>query len=332
MFKSAIVYRIASGWKPPALAALEEALGKARFAPCTPAQARSSGWVAPRGEEHGALAESIGGQLILNLRTETRAVPGSAVREALAERLEQIERQTGSRPRGRQRKELKEEVTIDLLPRAFSKFSDTRIWIDPKAGLMIVGAGSAARADEAVGALMEAFRDLGEELPASLVRTGMSPTSAMSTWLAEREAPAGFTIDRECELKQAGAGESAATAAEGASPARADDKATVRYARHALDIDEIVAHIEQGKLATRLAMTWQGRVSFVLDSRMVLRRIEILDVALEAFAAQPGGGQDEGFDADVAIATAELGRMIPDLIEALGAEAGSEGGSPAKPA
>lgn len=331
MFKSAIVYRIASGWEPPPFAELEEALGKARFAPCSPAEARSSGWVAPRGEEHGALVESVDGQLILSLRTEIRAVPGSAIRDALADRLQQIEQQTGSRPRGRQRKELKEEVTIDLLPRAFSKLSSTRIWIDPKARLMVVGAGSAARADEAVGALMEAFRELGAGLPASLLRTGMAPASAMSAWLAEREAPAGFSIDRECELKQAGAGESAA-ATEGASPARAGDKAMVRYARHALDIDEIVAHIEQGKLATRLAMTWQGRVSFVLDSSMALRRIEILDVVLEAFSGQLDGEENDGFDADVAIATAELGRMIPELVEALGGEIEPEGAAPAGPA
>ena len=329
MFKSAIVYRIAPGWEPPSLEALEEALDRARFAPCSPTEPRSAGWVEPRGREHGALAESVGGQLVLSLRTEVRAVPGSAVRDALEDRLRRIEQETGSRPRGKQRKELKEEVVIDLLPRAFSKFSTTRIWIDPKARLMLVGAGSAAKADEAVGALMEAFREKATELPVSLVKTGMSLSTAMSTWLAEREPPAGFSIDRECELKQAGAGESQ-VALEGAAPAPAGDKATVRYARHPLDIDEIVAHIEQGKVATKLAMTWQDRVSFVLDASLVLRRIEILDVVLEAAAGQAGGGEeDDGFDAHVAIATAELGRLVPDLLEALGGEIEPEGAAEA---
>ena len=87
MFKSAIVYRIAPGWEPPSLEALEEALDRARFAPCSPTEPRSAGWVEPRGKEHGALAESVGGQLVLSLRTEVRAVPGSAVRDALEDRL-----------------------------------------------------------------------------------------------------------------------------------------------------------------------------------------------------------------------------------------------------
>jgi len=169
MFKSAIVYRIAPGWEPPSLASLEGALDRARFVPCGPTEPRSAGWIEPRGREHEALVESVGGHWILCLRTETRAVPGAAVRDALEARLQKIEQETGSRPRGKLRKELKEEVVVDLLPRAFSKFATTRIWLDPKAGLLVVGAGSAARADEAVGALIEAFRDLGAVLPAGLL-------------------------------------------------------------------------------------------------------------------------------------------------------------------
>lgn len=319
MFKFAIVYRIAPGWEPPPLARLEEALDRARYLPCGPTEPRSAGWIAPRGGEHEALAESVGGQWILCLRTETRAVPGAAIRDALEARLQRIEHETGSRPRGKRRKELKEEVVVDLLPRAFSKHAVTRIWIDPKARLMVVGAGSSARADEAVGALMEALRGIDAVLPASLLKTKLSPSTAMSAWLAEREAPAGFSVDRECELKQAGAGESQ-LAVEGAAVERADEKATVRYSRHSLDIDEIRAHIAQGKVATKLAMTWQDRVSFLLDSSMSLKRIEILDVVLEGAAEAGQDGADDDFDAGAAIATGELGRLIPDLVEALGGE------------
>jgi recombination associated protein RdgC len=321
MFKSAIVYRIAPGWEPPTVSALEEVLERARFERCGPAEPRSAGWVEPRAEENGPLLEVVDGHWLLCLRTETRAVPGAAVRDALDERLQKIERDTGSRPRGKERKALKEEIVIDLLPRAFSKLVSTRIWIDPRARLMVVGAGSQARADEAVGALMEALKALGMVLPASLLKTAMAPSTAMSIWLSEREAPAGFSVDRDCELKQAGAGESA-LAREGAAPAQPADKATVRYVRHPLDIDEIVEHIAQGKVATKLALTWQDRVSFVLDSSMAIKRLDILDVVLEGAAGTSSvdDAANDGFEADVAITTGELSRLIPDLAEALGGE------------
>jgi recombination associated protein RdgC len=328
MFKSAVVYRIAPDWFAPSLSALEDRLDQARFVPCGPTDARSAGWVEPRGRENAALVESVDGQLILSLRTETRAVPASAVKRALDERLQRIEDETGSRPRGKRRKELKEEVVIDLLPRAFSKFSTTRVWIDPGSHLLVIGTGSTARADETVAALMEVLRGLDDTFAASPVKTELSASTAMSMWLSDREAPAGFSIDRECELRQAQAGAKAEGAqrpvdgklSTASASVVSDEKATVRYARHALDIDEIVGHIEQGKQATKLAMTWQDRVSFMLDASMKLGKIEILDVAIE----QGGGGQgldaEDGFEADVAISTSELGRLIPDLVEALGGE------------
>ena len=121
----------------------------------------------------------------------------------------------------------------------------------------------------------------------------------MAEWLASKEAPAGFSIDREFELKQPDS-----------------EKSVVRYARHTLDIDEVGEHIRQGKLPTQLALTWAGRVSFVLTESLALKKLKLLDVVLEGNAQ----GADGGFDADVALTTGELSRLIPDLLEALGGE------------
>jgi recombination associated protein RdgC len=131
----------------------------------------------------------------------------------------------------------------------------------------------------------------------------------MSAWLSEREAPARFSVDRECELKQPDS-----------------EKATVRYARHTLDIDELGEHIKQGKLPATLAMTWNSRVSFVLTDTLALKKIKLLDVVLEG--SSPADGADDGFDADVAITTGELQHLLPDLIAALGGPLASEAAVP----
>src|SRR5690606_15765781 len=199
------------------------------------------------------------------------------------------------RPKGKRSKELKEQIVHELLPRAFSKRAATLVWVDPKAGLVMVDTASLKRADRILSLLLEA---LGEGASLVLLQTQASPATAMSNWLKNREAPAGFSVDRECELKQPDT-----------------EKSTVRYARHNLDIDEVGLHIEQGKLPTQLAMTWDNRVSFVLTESMALKKIKLLDVVLEG-----AKGQDEGFDTDAAIATGELRRLIPDLVEALDGE------------
>jgi recombination associated protein RdgC len=76
--------------------------------------------------------------------------------------------------------------------------------------------------------------------------------------------------------------------------------------------------VESGKLPTRLALTWDSRVSFVLTEGMQLRKLTFLEVVFEGTS---GSGKDNGFDADAAIATGELRKLLPDLFEALGGEA-----------
>lgn len=293
MFKNAIVFRIET-WNPPAPAELEARLAAGRFAPCSATQALSCGWVAPRGDRQAPLIESVGGQLILELCVEKKAVPTSAVKDLLEQRLDKVEAETGRRPRGKRSRELKDEIVQELLPRAFPKRSHAHVWIDPEAGRVVVGATGAAMVDLIGTALTELFAPGTVLSPA---QTQRSPAVAMAEWLSTREAPAGFSIDRECELKQPDS-----------------EKASVRYARHTLDIDEVAGHIQQGKVPTQLAMTWDSRVSFVLTESLAIKKIKLLDVALE------GSDDDGGFEADVALATGELGRLLPELIDALGGE------------
>ena len=210
--------------------------------------------------------------------------------------MDQIERETGRKPGKKEKRDLKDEAKLDLLPMAFTKMGSMWVWIDPQARTLVLDTGSQARADEVVSQLVEL---LPAGFAVALLHTQTSPQTAMAHWLKEQDPPAGFTVDRECELK---------------SPD--ETKAVVRYARHPLDIEEVQQHIQAGKLPTRLALTWDDRVSFVLTEGLQLKKIAFLDTVFE------GQAQDEGgFDTDVAIATGELSKLLPDLIEALDGEA-----------
>lgn len=75
-------------------------------------------------------------------------------------------------------------------------------------------------------------------------------------------------------------------------------------------------HLAQGKRPTKLALDWDGRVSFVLTDGAQLRRIAFQDGVFEDNDA----GEGDGFDTDAAIATGELSALIGDLLAALGGE------------
>ncbi len=294
-----MVYRMVSAWTMTQ-AQLEEALEKARFAPCGASQEKSVGWMEPRGQAHGPLTEVIGGQWILQQMVETKAVPGSVVKRKVEERAQQIEATTGRKPGKKEKRELAEDARQALLPMAFTKQSTVRVWIDPQNARLVLDAGSQSKADETLTALVTAI----DGLAVQLVDTKTSPAVAMSEWLSTHEAPPGFSVDRECELK-----------------APDESRAVVRYTRHALDTDEVSQHITMGKVPTRLALTWNDRVSFVLTEALQLKKVALLDVVLEDKPAAAGDRKDDGFDTDIALITGELRQLLPALMEALGGEA-----------
>jgi recombination associated protein RdgC len=292
VFKNVIVYRIGPGWSA-SVAQMEDGLEGARFVACGASQEKSMGWVEPRGEAHGPLVESVGGQLILQLMIETRTLPASVVNRKTRERLARIEASTGRKPGKKETREIKDDIRLELLPMAFTRESSVWVWIDPDERLLVIDAGSQARADEVATLLVKSLAGLA----VTLLNTSVSPTAAMSEWLITQEPPPGFSVDRECELKAAD-----------------ESRAVVRYARHPLDTDEVRQYVESGKLPTRLALTWDSRVSFVLTEGLQLKKLAFQDVVFE------GAGKDDGFDADAAIATGELRKLLPDLLAALGGE------------
>ncbi len=293
MFKNMIVYRIAESWQGD-LQLLEDALQKTVFEECGATQERSVGWVPPRGEPHGPLAESVAGQWVMRFMSESKMLPASVLNRKVNEKAEHIEKTEGRKPGKKEKKELKDEAKLDLLPMAFTKQGSMWVWIDAQARTLVLDTSAQGRADEIVTLLVEGLPGFA----VALLDTQTSPQAAMAHWLMTQEPPAGFSIDRECELKAAD-----------------ESKAVVRYARHPLDIDEVRQHIEHGKLPTKVAMTWDDRVSFVLSEGLQIKKIALLDAVMD------GQSQDDGgFDTDVTIATGELSRLIPDLIEALGGE------------
>ncbi|CAN5765912.1 recombination-associated protein RdgC [soil metagenome] len=296
MFKNATVYRIGPAWATP-MEEVEERLGKARFVPCGATQPESVGWVEPRGTAHGPLVEVIGGQWVLKLMVESKVLPGTVVKRKTDALVKKIEQETGRKPGKKQTKEIKEAAVLELLPMAFTKQSAVIVWIDPKHRLLLVDAGSQGKADAVVTHLVKAL----DGFAVTLVQTETAAATAMAAWLTSHEAPAGFTVDRECELKSSD-----------------EMKSVVRYSRHTLDTDEVRDHILGGKVPTRLAMTWEGRVSFMLTDTMQIKKITFLDVVFEASSKQ--SNKEDGFDADTAIATGEMSKLIPDLLDALGGE------------
>jgi recombination associated protein RdgC len=296
-FRNLQIYRLTSPWVLTS-EQLNELLAKQAFAETSSDDMESQGWTSPR--ENDTLVHTVNRQMLLCLCTEKKLLPSSVINQVTKARAIELEEQQGFKPGRKQIKELKERVTDELLPRAFSIRRSTSVWIDPINNWLVVDAASPAKADEVFKALLKTI----DQLPVSTLRVERTPVAAMTDWLAADEAPAGFTVDQDTELRATGEG-----------------KATVRYVRHTLEVDDVRRHIAAGKQCTQLAMTWADRVSFVLTENLTIKRITPLDVLKENSNAEVGANDDERFDSDFLLMTGELGKLMHELIEALGGEA-----------
>lgn len=295
-----MLYRLARQW-PASAAQWEEAIAAEPFVECSATQQKSTGWVPPRGEEHGALVEVVDGQWIARFAIETKSVPGDAVRRKVQEAVEAIEKTTGRKPGKKEVRDLRDDALIALLPQAFPRRSQVTVWIEPTQRWLVLDAGSQGKADEVITSLV---RVAGQGFGIGLLQTATSPQAAMAAWLADAEGdalPHAFNIERECELKGSG-----------------DEPAVVKFTRHPLQTPEVRQHVAEGKLPTKLALGWAGRVGFMLTQALQLKKIAFQEGVFEEGARS---SDDDRFDADVALSTGELSGLITDLIDALGGEA-----------
>jgi recombination associated protein RdgC len=294
-FKNIKIFRLSSDFSLSA-EAIESLLEKARFTPGSSLDMVSMGWVSPTDE--GGLVHTLAGQYLISLRVDKKLLPSSVVNQVARARAADIEEQQGYKPGRKQMKEIKERVTEELLPKAFSVHRDTRVWIDTRNHWLAIDAAAGAKADEVIGMLAKAL----DPFPATPLYTEISPASAMTQWLLENDGPGAFTIDQDTELRST-----------------SENRATVRYVRHSIETDEVRKHVQNGKQCTRLAMTWADRVSFVLTDALDIKRISPLDVLKENQEALSTADAD-AFDTDFALMTGELGKMLNDLVDALGGE------------
>jgi len=275
---------------------LEPQLDQTRLKPVGPLEMSSRGFVSPFGRDGEALSHRIGDAVWLTVGGEDRLLPGAVVNDMLAKRLADMEQKEGRKPGGRARKRLKEDLVHELLPRAFVRPSRTDALLDLEHGLCIVDTSSRKSAESVVGEIRHALGSF----PALPLNAEVAPRAVLTGWIAGEPLPEGLSLGDECELKDA-----------------ADRGAVVKCQRHDLACDEIGKHLEAGKQATRLALTLDDHVSFVLGEDLVLRKFKLLDGAVDQLESTERDDIRAELDARFALMAAEAKRLFSVLEPAL---------------
>jgi len=289
LFKNLVFFRLPPQWTLSA-ADIEASLAKRTLQPCGPFDMTSRGWVTVT--QGGRLLHTVNRQHLIALGTDDKLLPGSIVKQVALERAAIQAAEQGFPVGRKQMRDLRLRVADELRARALTRRRVTRAWIDPEGGWFAVDAASVPRAELVVETLSDT---LGSFAPAG-IETARSPQSAMASWLLLGEAPARFSIDDDLELQSGD-----------------KNKSIIRYTRHPLDGKEIRTHLSAGKYPTRLGLTWNDRVSFVLTDKLQVKKLDFLEMGSD----DAGGEADpaEQFDIDFTVMAGELSMLLSDLAQ-----------------
>lgn len=268
-----------------ALQSLEERLAEHPLKPVGPLAVSSRGFVAPCGGEAATRVHRIGECAWIMLGREDRLLPATVVNDALAKKLAEIEASQGRKPGGKARKQIKEDLIHEMLPRAFVKSSRIAASLDARQGTLVIDAASKKSAESVLSELRHALGSF----PAQPLKARCSVVAKMTGWLRGEPLPEGLVLGDECELKDP-----------------LDGGAVVRVLRQELTAEEITKHLDCGKQVSKLALVLDDRLRFVLGEDLVLRKLKLLDGAVDSLENTERDSLAAELDARYALFSAEL--------------------------
>lgn len=296
MFKNARFWRFT---RPYELTAdqLAEALQQYQMKPIGPQERARSGWVPVVDDEFVAVSDGL--QLVC-LRTDERMLPNHVITRYANEKTRQVQEETGRVVRRREMQEIKEQVELELLPRAFVKTSHMLAFIDPSSGTIVVDSKGAGKAESMLSQLRRALGSL----PVRPVVVQASPRFTMTGWLSgDVERPDEIVPGEACEMH--GLGEKGG-------------KVKVK----GLDLfgDEVLVHVNAGKQVVTLEAEFDGSLTATVGEDLSLASVKWLDRIREQLDDVDADDRAALLYAEFYLTARELLRCFSVLLNAFGGE------------
>ena len=272
IFKNAKIYTIT---QPLAFSseAFEELLGEHEFRHCGAHDLATMGFARCIG---GLFAHVAQGMFTIRIQKEEKLLPGSVVNQELEEVVERIEMETGA-PVGKKAKaDIKQEIITKLLPQAFTNRKSTYGTIIPESNLVIIHASSDSQAEAWLAMVRKA---IGSLPVVPFARRSIQ--SELTHWVTDT-TPDTINLLEEAELK-----------------ATDDTGGLVRVKNQALDTDEVINHLDAGKLVQKVAFEYDEAFTAILCEDGSIKRIKLADRVLEENDDILKDQVEARFDADV---------------------------------
>ena len=278
---------------------LDKRLLKQAFRTCNPGETATAGWVPPLGRNGRQLVHAANGRIMICARRAEKIIPASVLRQLLDDRVAEIEAAESRDVHRREKIRMKDDIMVDLLPRALTRITNQYAYIDTTSDLFVVDGASATRAE----ALISLLRDALGNLAASPVQVKHSGRDIMTRWLDGKPMPAGFELGEDCELMHPD-----------------PEGGLISCKRQDLSAAEIRNHVKNGKYAVKLGIQWKQRLSCILHEDLSIKRLRFEEVITDEVDDTSADDPVTRFDLDFSLMTLELSDFLPAMLHALGGE------------
>jgi recombination associated protein RdgC len=272
---------------------LETHLAEHLFTPCASTEQSHFGWVNALCKHGHSTVHSANGNFLICARKEEKILPAPVVKDMIEAKVAQLEVEQARSATKKEREQFKEDIIFELLPRAFSRVTDTHAYINAEHNLIVVNSGSRGKAED----LLALLRKVIGTLPVTSVSPETAPDELMTDWLNEKSIGDNFTLGMEAEFHALG-----------------DDGAVVRVKNQDLDSDEIKTHLDADKYVVKLALEWDEAMSVILCDDLAIKRLKFFDVLQEQNDDIDNDDVLAKLDADFALMAGEINRLINDLL------------------
>lgn len=284
---------------------LETLLQETAFTPLGSTEVRHFGFVEALGKHGSSLVHEGVGNLLICARNEEKIIPPSVIKDMVEDKVDLLEIEQGRSATKKEREQFKEDITFEILPRAFNRITDTHAYISPKNNTIVINASTRGKAED----LLALLRKTLGTLPVTSIDPDKQADETMTEWLeyhySKTEAIGGkFTLGMEAHFNSIG-----------------DSSAIAIVKNQDLTGAEVEAHLDAEKFVTKIALEYDESMSFLLNDDLSIKRIKFFDVIHEQNDDIDSDDVVAKLDADFVLMAGELNRMISDLHAEFGTHA-----------
>ena len=288
-FKNAIVYECSNTEVLNNIS--NELLQKIIFKPCGSIDTVKGGFISPV-DNPDELMLNVQGQILLKYKTEQKILPDPVIKQAHIEKINKQEEALSRKLSKAEKATLKDEVLIELIPRAFSKYNYYWLWIDTQNKRIIVDCSSFKQAEDILAMLR---KELGA-LALTPLSIDKPLEQVMTTWVKEKLKFQPFILGDQAELKDP-----------------LEGNGIINCKNQEITSDEMRVHFDSGKWITKLKISDERGVNYIVNSDLTFKRIKFDASILDENEDISSEEFDKRLEADFFLMSKTLSNSINDI-------------------